>query len=347
MSEALRTSERNYRELFESASDAIWLHDPEGKILALNNAFEKLTGYGPGELLNANVSLLLSAHGKSTVDEKAHNIALHGDLPRPFEQELIKKDGSKVIIQIGTSLITKDGKPWAFQHVARDITEEKKVQDNLKYYVQKISQAQEAERKRIARELHDETAQSLVAIVRNLDDFASGQSRFSLKEIQEQVRDVLREVRRFSQQLRPSVLDDLGLVPGVKWLAADLTKNYGIPADVSVTGEPRTLPPDAELMLFRITQEALTNAQKHAGASRVEIAIEFTGKAARIIVKDNGKGFDIPERMGDLARIGKLGLAGMQERAQLLGGALTIASKPGTGTSLMVEVPLDPAGPGL
>ncbi len=339
IAEALRASEESYRQLFESSSDAIWVHDLNGRIMAVNGAFEKLTGYERSTLLDANISVLLSEHGKSQIDREAHDVVLHGKNADPIEQELVRRDGSIAIIQIGTSLITKDGQPWAFQHTARDITEEKKVHDNLKYYVQKVSQAQEAERKRIARELHDVTAQSLVTVIRNLDELASGHASYSVKEIQEQARDILREIRRFSQQLRPSVLDDLGLVPAVKWLAADLTRNYSIPVDVKVVGEPHQLPPDAELTLFRITQEALTNVQKHSGASRAGVVIEFADKTTRVTVDDNGRGFEIPERMGDLARSGRLGLAGMQERAQLLGGTLTIVSGREKGTSLTVAVP--------
>jgi PAS domain S-box-containing protein len=339
VAEALRVSERNYRELFESASDAIWVHHLDGKIMAVNGAFERLTGYKRNDLLNTDVSIFLSPHGQNEMEEKAHETVLRGETTEPHEQKLIRKDGSTVIIQIGTSLITKDGQPWAFQHIARDITEEKKTQDNLRFYVQKVNQAQEAERKRIARELHDVTAQALVTIVRNLDDLASGHSRFSVKEIQEQVRDILREIRRFSQQLRPSVLDDLGLLPAVKWLAANLTKNYNIPVDVTVNGQPHQLPPDTELTLFRIVQEAFNNVQKHSGASKVLVALEFTDHTTKVTVSDDGRGFKIPERIGDLAKSDRLGLVGMQERAQLLGGNLTIDSEPGKGTRLTVEMP--------
>ena len=338
--EALRVSEKNYRGLFENASDAIWVHDLSGKILAVNSAFERLTGYEREALTGANVSMLLSAHGLSKIDREVHDVTLRGGDAGPYEQELIRKDGSAAIVQIGTSLMTREAKPWAFQHMARDITEEKRIQDNLRFYVQQVSQAQEAERKRIARELHDVTAQALVTVVRNLDDLASGYSRLSVKEIQEHVRGILREVRRFSQQLRPSILDDLGLVPAVKWLASDLTKNSGIAAEVKLVGEPCQLPPDTELMLFRIVQEALTNVQKHSGASEVCIGVEFADRIIKMTVTDNGGGFERPERMGDLARSGKLGLAGMQERAQLVGGTLTINSAPGKGTNLTVEVPL-------
>ena len=338
--EALRISERNYRELFENASDAIWVHDLNGRILASNSAFERLAGYKRDDLISANVSILLPSHDMTKVDKEAHDKVLRGEHAEPLEQELVKKDGSVVIVQMGTSLITKDGEPWAFQHIARDITEGKRIQENLRFYVRQVTQAQEAERKRIARELHDETAQALVAVSRNLDDLASGNSQVSIKDIREQMRTVLQGVQRFSQQLRPSILDDLGLLPAVKWLASDLTKNYNITADVEVAGNQRKFPPEAELMLFRITQEALTNVRRHSGADRVCVRVEFADSSTKVTVSDNGKGFETPARAGDLARIGKLGLAGMQERAQLLGGTLTIDSKPGKGTILTVEVPL-------
>jgi len=340
IAEALRVSERNYRELFENAGDAIWVHDLSGIIMAANSAFERLTGYKRDELIGANVSMLLSSHGATKVDKEAHHKVLRGEAAEPYEQELVRKDRSVVVTQLGTSLITKDGQPWALQHIARDITEAKRTQDNLRFYVQQVSQAQEAERKRIARELHDVTAQALVAVSRNLEGLASGNSQVSIKDIREQVRDILQEVRRFGQQLRPSILDDLGLLPAVKWLVSELTENYGIATDIEVLGEACQLLPEAELMLFRIVQEALTNVRRHSGADKVCVRVEFADHGTKIMVSDNGKGFEMPTRVGDLARTGKLGLAGMQERAQLLGGTLVIDSKPGKGTTLTVEVPL-------
>ena len=141
--------------------------------------------------------------------------------------------------------------------------------------MQKVSEAQEAERKRIARELHDETAQSLVVILRDLDDLASGNSRLSAKDIREEVRKVLEGVRRFSQELRPSILDDLGLIPALNWLTSDLTKNFGITVDSEVIGNQRQLPQETELMLFRITQEALTNVRKHSKATKASVKVDF------------------------------------------------------------------------
>lgn len=223
---------------------------------------------------------------------------------------------------------------------AENIGKERKIQDNLRLYVQKISQAQEAERKRIARELHDETAQALVVVTRHLDDLASDDSKLSIEEIREEVRKILEGVRHFSQELRPSILDDLGLIPAVKWLASDMTKNHGIAVETEIIGNPRLLPPESELMLFRITQEALTNVRKHSEATKAFVRIEFAEHKIKLTIQDNGKGFNMPSGVGDLARAGKLGLAGMQERAQLLGGTLDIQSQPSQGTSLSVGVPL-------
>lgn len=339
VAEALRVSERNYRELFENASDAIWVHDLNGTITAVNSAFERLTDYGRNVLVGANAFVLLPSHGQSKPDKEVHEKVLRGEPVEPYEQELVKKDGSAVTVQLGTSLIVKDGRPSAFQHIARDITEAKRIQDNLRFYVRQVGQAQEAERKRIARELHDGATQALVAVSLNLDRLASSDPKVSVKDIQEQVRSVLQEVRRFGQQLRPSMLDDLGLLPALKWLASDLTKNCGIAATIEVIGKARQLPPETELMLFRIVQEAFTNVRRHSGANNVCVRVEFTHENTKIVVNDNGKGFELPARPGDLARVGKLGLAGMHERAQLLGGTLVIHSEPGKGTTLTVEVP--------
>jgi len=337
--EALRESEGKYRELFETSSDAIWVHDLQGIVIAVNRAFEQLVGFPHGELVGAHVSKFFSQRGLEQIEVQSHDRVLRGEYTPPYEQSLVRNDGAEVVLHIGTSLLIKNRQPWAIQHVGRDITEQKRAQENLRLYVQQVSQAQEAERKRIARELHDETAQALVAVVRDLDDLAEGKSKYSVKDIREQVKGVLREVRNYSQQLRPSVLDDLGLGPALKWLATDLTNNYGITTEVQLINRPRQLPKETELILFRIAQEALNNVRKHSKAAKADIKLEFSDHTVILSITDNGVGFSTPERVGDLARTGKLGLTGMQERASLLGGTLNITSLPSMGTSVTVEVP--------
>jgi two-component system sensor histidine kinase DegS len=163
-------------------------------------------------------------------------------------------------------------------------------------------------------------------------------------------------VRRFSRDLRPSVLDDLGLLPALEWLMANLVEEDGIKTELKVYGDRRRLPPEAELALFRIAQEAFSNVRRHSQASQVVTVVEFSeGRASpesvlsqvegqsrrvRITVEDNGQGFELPARTGDLATAGKLGLIGMHERAHLLGGTLTVRSEPGKGTTVTVDVPV-------
>ena len=219
------------------------------------------------------------------------------------------------------------------------------MQDNLRFYIQQITRAQEEERMRIARELHDDTTQELVTLSRQLDTFSDGseqlpeQARKRLDELQSRIDTIIKGVRRFSQDLRPSVLDDLGLVPALEMIADDLRERYGIATKVKVTGKQRRLSPEKELLLFRITQEALRNVWRHSQASAASITAEFGSGKIKITVQDNGRGFQLPARLGDLASAGKLGLAGMYERTQLVGGKLELQSTPGKGTTLTIEVP--------
>ncbi len=161
-----------------------------------------------------------------------------------------------------------------------------------------------------------------------------------LEEFQELIDSILRGVRRFSRDLRPSVLDDLGLLPALEWLTANLMEEDGIKTELKVYGDRRRLPPEAELALFRIVQEALSNVRRHSQASQVVTVVEFGEGRVRITVDDNGQGFELPGRTGDLATAGKLGLIGMHERAHLLDGTLTVRSEPGKGTTVTVDVPV-------
>jgi signal transduction histidine kinase len=231
-----------------------------------------------------------------------------------------------------------------FQHIGRDITEEKRLQENQRYYVQQVTRAQEEERKRISRELHDDTIQSLVALSRQLDALASNSKDLSqdvrqrVEELWQQTNNVMQGVRRLSQDLRPAALDRLGLLPALEWLTTDVTKFSGIPVYLTITGSERRLPEDVELALFRIVQEALRNVWRHSEATRADVTVEFTNYKVKITVSDNGKGFDLPKSAGDLAKDGKLGLAGMAERARLLGATLTSQSKTGKGTIIAIEL---------
>jgi signal transduction histidine kinase len=246
------------------------------------------------------------------------------------------------------SLIVRGEQPVGVQAMARDVTEARRMQESLRFYVSQVLKAQEGERLRIARELHDDTAQALTGLSRRLDtlvdtlpsdgDQVPQEVPGRLEELRDQSDTILEGVRRFSRALRPPVLDDLGLLPALKWLAVAL-EEHGIATNISVEGEQRRLPDGTELALFRIAQEALNNIRKHSGASAVDLAVDFRGGGLTVTIADNGAGFDLPASTSDLAECGKLGIIGMQERTRLLGGTLSVHSEPGVGTTVVVKVP--------
>jgi signal transduction histidine kinase len=218
--------------------------------------------------------------------------------------------------------------------------------ENMRFYARQITQAQENERRRIARELHDDTIQSLVGLSRQLEALATS-SYLNSEEAAEQIGalqratgEVIKRVRRFSQDLRPSILDDLGLLPTLEELTADMNRQNGLQAEFRVKGEERRLSSEVELTLFRIAQEALNNVRKHAEATRVVTTVELSDSVVTMKVEDNGKGFEPPTLIDHPTTSGKLGLIGMHERARLLGGSLSVKSAPGAGTRVVVNVPV-------
>jgi PAS domain S-box-containing protein len=229
----------------------------------------------------------------------------------------------------------------------QDVTEERQLEENMRYYVQLITKTQEEERKRIARELHDEVAPSLLLLTQRLDAIASSTKPKLTKSHKEKIEDLrnhtieaLESLRRCAQDLRPRILDDLGLIAALEWMTEELVKNYGIDARVEVEGAERTLPTEVQLLLFRIVQEALSNIRKHAGASMAVVKLEFGDDSINMTVSDNGRGFELPPRVEDLASTGKLGIIGMCERARLLRGNLEVKSELGKGTHVVTKIPL-------
>ncbi|MFC2029992.1 GAF domain-containing sensor histidine kinase, partial [Chloroflexota bacterium] len=218
--------------------------------------------------------------------------------------------------------------------------------ENMRFYAHKITQAQENERKRIARELHDDTIQSLIALSRRLESLAileeelPAEAAQRVGDLQVNTKEVIQRVRRFSQDLRPSILDDLGLLPALEELTAELNRRDTIHAELWVQGEERRLSSELELTLFRIAQEALNNAAKHANASRVTTVLELGESAVELSVQDDGRGFKPPSLTDHSPPENRLGLIGMHERARLLGGTLRIDSSPERGTKILVNVPV-------
>ncbi|GAB4410160.1 MAG: HAMP domain-containing protein [Anaerolineae bacterium] len=221
---------------------------------------------------------------------------------------------------------------------------ERAERDQLRaQYVSGVIAAQEEERKRIARELHDGTGQLLTSLLLGLraieDAIDHAEVRQRAGELREMVSHTLAEVRNLALQLRPSALDDLGLSDALEHYIADCCRHYGLHIEFTAHGlDEQRLPSAVETALYRMVQEALTNVARHAQAQVASVLLERRGDEIVLIVEDNGRGFD-PDAVSK--REQRLGLYGIRERAELLGGRMVIESAPGQGTSLFVTIPLD------
>lgn len=213
-------------------------------------------------------------------------------------------------------------------------------------YLAKILESQENERRRIAQELHDDTIQTLLVMANRahqLINFTDGNTA-KMKSDAESIRDIslqsVESVRRIILDLRPSILDELGLIPALKWLVTRMNEESGIDISFSVSGEERKLNTQTEVNIFRIAQEALSNIKRHSQATEAAIKLEFSDQSLRLTIEDNGQGFHPPRRLHKLMTSGKLGLIGIRERVNYLGGDLKIRVRPTGGTSLTVEAKL-------
>ncbi|MFH1002529.1 MAG: cache domain-containing protein [Chloroflexota bacterium] len=212
--------------------------------------------------------------------------------------------------------------------------------------LRKVLSVQEEERRRIARELHDETTQALVALVMRLEaalaipDDAAGKIKERLTDAKNLAVRAIDNVHQIIFDLRPSVLDDLGLPSAIRWYAENRLGAAGTKTRLEITGEERQLPPQVETALFRVVQEAITNIIKHSRAHSVVISLEFKPAAIAIEIEDDGQGFNVAAVSPRPDKVQGLGLLGMQERVTLLGGSFHLESEPSGGTTLSIEVPL-------
>jgi two-component system sensor histidine kinase DegS len=217
-------------------------------------------------------------------------------------------------------------------------------EDERRAYLSKILEAQEEERQRISRDLHDETIQTLLAIANSAETLVSSDHCDSskVKENAVSIRDAILStadsLRRTSLELRPSVLDDLGMVPALRWLVDRMNKECDIHTRILVNGIERKLSLQTEVIIFRVVQEALNNIKRHSKANEAVVTLGFNAEYLKITIQDDGQGFRLPPKIDKLAAKDKLGLIGIQQRINFLDGTFKIRSRRGEGTLLLIEV---------
>lgn len=256
-----------------------------------------------------------------------------------FQTRLLLTLFAALALGLGLALFTM-GKILKLEQQARSqYVEVAEARTQLKQLSARLVQAQETERRSLSRELHDEVGQALSAVLMELRNLSSGlglrsdeESRRRVENIKSLVEGTIRVVRNMALLLRPSMLDDLGLIPALKWQAREVSKSTGM--DVSIAAELASdeLPDEYKTCIYRVVQEALHNCSRHSHATTVRIRVEQTRDRLLLTIQDDGQGFDIRETKG-------LGLLGIQERVARLGGKCTVHSQPGHGTILSAELP--------
>ncbi len=351
---ALRERERKYRSLFESSHDVIVLLDATGNILEINRRGEHVTGYSQAALLHMNVFQHLLPPEDHAIVESILRDVVRGQV-REYEVRWRTQTGRMVHLA-GASIprFAASGEFLSTLCTLRDITERKRAEEQLhatseqlRVLSARLRSAREEEAARIARALHDELGSALTSLKWDLEEidntYAVAGSQGSLSALHakigtmtKQIDDTINTVRSIASELRPRILDDLGLAAAIEWQAQQFQARTGIICQVDALVENGGVSQEQATAIFRIFQEALTNILRHAQATRVNITIAEEEGAYVVEVRDNGRGITEEERTGSRS----LGLLGMRERAQLIGGTIDLTGLPGKGTVLTVRMPL-------
>lgn len=342
---ARRNSEARYRSLFNSAGDAILVFNEVGTVLEANAAAGELLDRPAASLRGETLSALVGTKNAAEL----RRMGAVQDIVSDDLQVVVDGREARWVAPVCGVLAGPAG-TTVVQALLRDVTERRIQQLGMESYARHIVQAQEEERRRISREIHDNSLQAVVLLCRRLDalEATSGDLsppiRETLSGARQSAETIGDDLRRLSRDLRPSILDDLGLWPAVRWLVSELERRSTVRGKVLLLGSERRLSSDVELCLFRIAQEGLFNVERHAEASTVEVTLAYQEHRARLTIHDNGRGLPPGQALPASFSGGHLGLLGIQERARLLGGNVRVVSRPGQGTRLRVTLPLTPAG---
>jgi PAS domain S-box-containing protein len=331
----------NYRAIFESSPDGIILVDSGGVIRQANPMAEKLFGYDRDELIGLRVEALVPPAARQAHPEHRSEYARTSSVrPMGIGMELMaaRKGGVEFPVEISLAPIeSADGDEWTVATV-RDVSLHKRLRD----FGTGALRASEDERARIARELHDDTAQRIATIMVRLrlveKDIRDEDVLSRIDEIRTALQDAADGVRRIARGLRPPELEDAGLESALRSHARLLREGRGIDVLLDVQPLDDVLTPDGKLILYRIVQEALTNVVRHAGVPQARVTLRLEDGNIVGLVEDQGTGF-FPQHLALQGR--GLGLLGMQERAVMLGGRVSVESLPGQGTRVRFVVPVE------
>jgi len=341
--ESLRESEEKFRSVFRDAGVGMVMVSPEGPLLAANRSFCDCLGYTEEELLAQTVRSLTVPEDWPALSERLRADLEEGRGLQRFELRCLHKTGRVVYTESSATLIrSPEGNPQYFVCEVLDITKRKEAEEVLSGIRQKLIEAQDEERTRIARELHDDIGQRLALFVIELDQIRQNDSAppsdvlGRVSELQKQATELTTDVQTMSHTLHSSKLEILGIVAAMRAACDEFGQHHKMEIDFRSCDLHVPLPSEISLGLFRVLQEALQNAGKHSGVKHVTVQLSGTAHEIHLIVQDSGKGFDLNAAMKGRG----LGLTNMQERVRVLNGTILIQSKPMGGTTIHVRIPL-------
>jgi PAS domain S-box-containing protein len=347
---ALSRSEERFQVLVESIRDfAIFLLDTAGCVASWNLGAERIKGYTAEEIIGRHFSVFYPQE-EVEAGRPEHNLQMAAAQGH-FEDESwrVRKDGSRFLAGVAiTALRDKTGNLRGFAKVTRDLTDRRQFEETLRRVTGRLLALQDEERRRLARELHDSTAQTLAALAINLNLLeASGVAAHDpkpaqiLSESQRFAEQASKEIRDLSHLLHPPDLDTLGLISAIRWFVAKFVERTGIQVAVDVPHSDLHVSDDVDIALFRVMQEALTNVHRHSGSATAQVRLEIRRNEVVMTIADQGCGIApaiLRGRERSAAKVG-IGLAGMEERIRQLGGRLKIDSG-GHGTTITISVPI-------
>ena len=346
--DALRQSENKYSTLVENSLTGIYIKQ-EGKIVFANERFCDLHGYKHREMIGIDSWRLAHPSDREKIEEYSMKRLQGLETPSQYEARGITKDHRVIWVVRNNTCIMYKGKPAILGNIM-DITRRKRVEGHLqksekelRMLSKQLLTAQENERKRIALELHDTVAQSLVTIKFTLAQKLKQMGNpappdgISIESVIDLVQANITEVRRLMTALRPSLLDDLGILATINWHCREFQSIYhDIEIEKYLTIDENDVPHDLKIVIFRILQEAMNNVAKHSQASNILLFLKRENGILELSVKDNGKGFDYQEALSNVTNTKGLGLIGMRERAELSFGSFSIESHKDEGTHIQV-----------
>ncbi|HLR66002.1 MAG TPA: PAS domain-containing protein [Virgibacillus sp.] len=315
------------------ASSIVAITDQRGEITYANDKFCRLSKYSEEELIGQDHRIINSGHHPPEFFEDLWQTIEAGNV---WQGEIKNrgKDGSTYWVDTTVvPFLDENGKPYQYLAIRHEITKRKEFEDELKVMMTRIMEVQEEERKLLSRELHDSLGQNLYSHQITINRLKAEMNHPLLDQMETETVEMMKEVRGMSWELRPSVLDDLGLIPAIRSYIQYFNDYYWITTDFDSSLTQR-LRREEETAIYRIIQEAMTNTRKYAETSEIVITIRELDENVRVTIKDEGKGFD----MDNVVR--SVGLFSMEERARAVGGEITISSNPGSGTTIILDIPV-------